>query len=83
VVRNVKSGSSVSANASLLPLGRTTAGFRMRVTGQSGKTYRIQASENSQSWSDVGTVTLSTTSAEFVDPNPSTKYRFYRTVAAQ
>jgi hypothetical protein len=79
VVRNVKT-TTTSGNATLTPLGAGSSGFRMRVAGQAGTSYRVEASADNRIWSTVGTVTLSGTSTEFIDPAPPGGYRFYRAV---
>lgn len=78
VVRNVNGTST--ATASLTPLSPSTAGFRMRVNGQAGTTYRIEASANNATWTNVGTVALTSSAAEFTDPPSRNRYRFYRAV---
>jgi hypothetical protein len=77
-IRSVKT--TTAASTSLTPLGAGANGFRMRVTGQTGSTYRIQASADNRTWTQIGTVSLSSTSAEFVDPSAASRYRFYRAV---
>ena len=77
-IRNVKT--STSGNATLTPLGANSGRFRLRVGGLAGSTYRIEASADSRTWNSVGTVTLSSTAAEFTDPAVPGKYRFYRAV---
>ena len=77
-VRNVSASSA--ATASLTPIAANAAGFRLRLAGQAGATYRIEASEDSRTWSRVGTVALSSSTAEFTDPARGPRYRFYRAV---
>lgn len=67
-----------SSTASLIPLGPGPNGFRMRILGQVGTSYQIQASQDGKAWDNVGSVSLTTTSTEFSDPGSSTSYRFYR-----
>jgi hypothetical protein len=78
VVRSVNPANSNSAT--LTPIGPSSAGFRVRVTGQAGSSYVIQASENSKTWSSIGTVNLNSTTAEFTDPVKTPALRFYRAV---
>jgi hypothetical protein len=77
-VRSVKT--STTGNATLTPLGAGTGGFRMRIAGQTGSIYRIEASADNRTWTSAGTVTLSTSSAEFTDPATPGHHRFYRAV---
>jgi hypothetical protein len=77
-VRNVRTTSGTTA--SLTPMGPNQGGFRMRVSGQAGATYRIEASADSRTWASVGTVTLSASTAEFTDPAKGPRFRMYRAV---
>jgi hypothetical protein len=52
----------------------------VRITGQAGSSYVIQASENSKNWNSIGTVNLSSSNAEFTDPVKTPALRFYRAV---
>jgi hypothetical protein len=71
-----------SAQATLLPLGSRPDGFHVQVSGKAGAKLKIQASENSSSWSDLGSVTItSETGNEFVDTTGATNHRFYRAVS--
>jgi hypothetical protein len=71
-----------SAQATLLPLGPRPDGFHVQVSGKAGAKLKIQASENSSSWSDLGSVTItSETGNEFVDTTGATNHRFYRAVS--
>lgn len=79
-VRNVKTSAPTSGNATLTPLGAGSGGFRMRVAGLAGSTYRVEASPDNRTWSNVGMVTLSAGTAEFTDAATSGRYRFYRAV---
>jgi hypothetical protein len=78
VVRNVTS--LTASTATLAPLGVSAAGFRLRVTGQTGATYRVEASADNRNWSNIGSVSLSGSSAEFTDSAASGQFRFYRAV---
>lgn len=69
-------------NAMLTPLRPNgEGGFRMKISGEAGKTYRVQASHDSTTWSEVGALTLTSESGEFVDMTIGPSYRFYRAVA--
>jgi hypothetical protein len=75
----VRSVNQVNANsATLTPLGASSNGFRMRITGQAGGSYVVQASQDSKSWSNVGTVQLSTSTGEFTDTSKTPGLRLYR-----
>jgi hypothetical protein len=53
----------------------------VRIIGDVGAAYRIQASENSVKWADVGTISVtSETGVEFIDTSGATNHRFYRAV---
>ena len=69
-----------AANAILTPLSVTSAGFRFRVTGEAGITYRIQSSQDNKLWFTIGSVTLTGDTAEFVDATPGGTHKFYRLV---
>jgi len=85
VIRNV-GGSLPPANGSsdtgpmLKPLGGSAAGFRVQLSGQEGTTYRVQFSENGTFWMNLQTVTLSGSTAEFLDATAGSQRRFYRAV---
>ncbi len=72
--------SSGGTAATLRPMGASADGFHLQVSGKPGTVYRVQASENGTLWSDLQTVTLSATPAEFLDRSGGTKHRFYRAV---
>jgi hypothetical protein len=75
----VRSVNQVNANsATLTPLGASSNGFRMRIAGQSGSSYVVQASQDSKTWSNVGSVTLSGSTAEFTDTAKTPGFRLYR-----
>ncbi len=69
-----------SIMASLTPVGANASGFRMRVAGQPGNTYVIQASQDGKQWSNVGSVVLASTTAEFTDTSKAPGSRMYRAV---
>ena len=83
VIRNV-GGSLPPANSSsgtahtLQQLGNSGAGFRLQVSGKKGTTYRVQSSENGTSWTNLQTVTLTGSTAEFLDASEGAQRRFYR-----
>lgn len=77
-IRSIRS--STPAGATLTPLGNSAQGFRVRVNGQVGASYRVQGSTNGIAWNDLGVVTLSSPSSDFVDTTAGTKIRFYRAV---
>jgi hypothetical protein len=85
VIRNV-GGSLPPVNGSndtaptLKPLGRFAVGFRLQVSGKEGSTYLVQFSENGTSWTNLQTVTLSGSTAEFLDATAGSQRRFYRAV---
>jgi hypothetical protein len=70
-----------ASTAILTPLSVSSAGFRLRVTGQTGVHYKIQASRDSKEWVEIGNVTLEGTTAEFVDASPGADHKLYRAVA--
>ena len=81
VIRNVTSATSGGLMPAVLtPLGPTASGFKLRLDGKAGTTYRIQASENGSTWTNAGSVHLTKSDAEFVDPSQSGRNRFYRAV---
>ena len=82
VIRNVGKAAPPDGAASLLPLGASSEGFRMRLTGTAGKTYRIQASQDGAVWQDAGLITLTHSTAEFIDSTEGTRNRFYRAAIA-
>ncbi len=52
------------------------------VTGESGRSYRIESSSDLKNWTTAGAVTGATTPQPFSDPNPSNgAQRFYRAVS--
>lgn len=71
-----------SASATLTPLRPDSPGrFRLKIAGETGRTYRIQASEDNKAWRDIGSVTLASPSTEFSDEATNPRYRFYRALA--
>ncbi len=66
--------------ATLAPIGRSTDGFRLLVTGPAGSSYLMQLSQNGLNWTDVRTITLPGGSAEFLDTSNGSAHRFYRAV---
>ncbi|HVK59162.1 MAG TPA: glycoside hydrolase family 9 protein, partial [Candidatus Kapabacteria bacterium] len=78
VIRNENTLTSTSAT--LTPINADTSGFRLRITGKAGTTYMIQSSQDSKVWNNVGSVTLSTTTAEFTDSSKGPASKMYRTV---
>jgi hypothetical protein len=83
VIRNV-TGSLPPATGdtapTLKPLGTSTAGFRVQVRGKEGTTYLVQFSENGTSWTNLETMALSGSTAEFLDASAGSQLRFYRAV---
>jgi len=71
---------SEPAPAILTPLGASSTGFRLLISGEGGRRYKMQASENGTSWADIGLVTLTTANAEFRDNTLGNRRRFYRAV---
>jgi len=84
--------SAFSAEASFMPGGLATVALRpapngqfiLSVSGLNSHSYDIQASTNLQTWSVIGSVTISSTgSTEFTDTNAGLfPTRFYRTQSA-
>ena len=75
----IRSENATTATAAALtPIGGGPQGFRMRVTGKAGNTYMIQASQDNRSWSNLGQLTLSTTTGEFTDSSKTPVVRMYR-----
>ncbi len=74
---------AAQSTAVLTPISVTSSGFRLRLTGQAGVQYRIQASSDSKTWVDIGSISLESSSAEFVDSSPGINHKFYRAVAQQ
>lgn len=69
----------VQAPATLTPLGPVSNGFKLRLSGQAGATYKIEGSSNNRSWSEVGTVTLTNSTIDYVDGAATTAtMKFYR-----
>jgi hypothetical protein len=50
-------GQTVNLEASLRPLAMTAAGFQLEVTATPGQTWKIHASDDLESWTQIGTVT--------------------------
>jgi hypothetical protein len=71
---------NATASATLTPLGAGPDGFRVQIAGQPGTSYVIQGSQNSKSWTNVGTVSLTTSTAVFIDTEKTSGYRLYRAV---
>jgi hypothetical protein len=68
--------------ATLTPLKPRSPGrFRLGIAGETGRTYRIQASEDNKVWRDVGSLTLASPEGEFSDETTNPNYRFYRALA--
>jgi uncharacterized delta-60 repeat protein len=56
--------------------------FAMTISGEAGRTYRVQGSRDLRTWSDLGTVTGAATPQPFTDVGAkSLPSRFYRVVA--
>lgn len=68
---------------SLMPIGPSPDGFRLRINGEAGNIYIIQASENSVDWTDVGGVAVETSATQFIDSTKATNHRFYRALLLQ
>jgi hypothetical protein len=63
----------------LAPVGFTAPGqFSVSETAAPGFVYQFQCSSNLVNWVVVSTVTNSTGTVTFVDPNAGTGARFYR-----
>lgn len=70
-------------NAPTMQIRRAAAGqFILTMTGQSGHTYEIQATQDFKIWTTIGTATIgSDGSLDFVDTNAANfSRRFYRTL---
>ncbi|MGZ8898495.1 MAG: glycoside hydrolase family 9 protein [Limisphaerales bacterium] len=77
----VRSSNTLNSNtATLTPVSASSSGFRLRVTGQAGSTYVIQGSEDTKTWSNVGTVSLTSSTGEFLDSTRTPGSRMYRAV---
>ena len=66
--------------ATLIPLGPSPSGFRMRIQGTVGVKYQVQASETGSGWTKLGEVTLATAATVFIDISGASNHRFYRAV---
>ena len=74
------------ASTSPAPLGGTLANgqFQVRVAGQPGQVFNILSSGDLSNWTQIDTVTLTTTSLNYTDPaGAAMPQRFYRAVLAQ
>ena len=78
----ILAGSS-AASATLLPISMQQGRFMLMLEGETGRTYRIQASENHKTWADIGTVRLVQPVTGFLDPTPAGALRFYRAILVQ
>ncbi len=72
-------------SARVTPLGRTANGsFGLRVAGETGHTYRIEASSNFRDWTPVKNVQIGSDYVDITDPNASTmSQRFYRAILVE
>jgi hypothetical protein len=75
---SVKPGAGLAV---LIPVSASSAGFRLRLAGQSGVQYKIQASSDGKTWLDIGTLALQGSTGEFVDTAPGSDHKMYRAVA--
>jgi hypothetical protein len=65
------------------PNRAVSGAFSMLVTGQAGVSYRVEASSDLRTWSNVGTVTGAAAPVSFTDPSGATSpQRFYRVVGS-
>ena len=64
------------------PLGRDNR-FELRFRGAIGKTYRIEASDDLQSWTPLREFTNATPSSVFVESVTNSPLRYFRAVLLQ
>jgi hypothetical protein len=79
----IELGVTVNKNSTVVPVKRLSNGqVQLSFPGIPARDYRVQASTNLSSWSDLGTVTVDSSGIlQFQDAAAATlPYRFYRTV---
>ncbi|MEW6161024.1 MAG: hypothetical protein AB1813_26645, partial [Verrucomicrobiota bacterium] len=79
----VDAGSTTGGGTSILsaPSRLANGDFQLRVSGQPGQRFAIEASTDLAAWSVVGNVTLVGNSLDFIDPAArNLPFRFYRAV---
>jgi hypothetical protein len=74
-------GASVGGAPVTLSARGSAAGMQITWGSVSGQRYRIQATVNLQTWSEVATVTATGSTTLWTDSALSTAYRFYRVIA--
>jgi hypothetical protein len=77
---NLRVNGDQSGSPVLTPISVTSAGFRFRVSGQTGVQYIIQASQDNKEWIEIGKVTIAGGASEFVDSTPGAAHKFYRVI---
>ncbi len=69
---------------SLVPLGWTDAGFKLRLSGEVGAKFELQRSEDLVNWATILNQTQANQTTEFLDPDAkNARQRFYRTHTLQ
>lgn len=71
---------SQPSTVSLVALGQSAEGFRVRIDGTAGQSVKLQRSADLAVWADVVSQVLSAGSTVLVDPAPVANARFYRVV---
>jgi hypothetical protein len=74
-----------TGGATLVPVGVTGNGaFQLKVNGQPGAAYAVQASVDNKTWLHIGTVNLTTNTAVFNDTSATWKTAsFYRAISTK
>ncbi len=75
--------STVTTPLELTAVNFSSGGFVLRLTGQVGRTYRVQGSPNLSNWSDLVTTNLPNASVDLLDPQAGNfTSRYYRALLA-